>query len=208
MISALFDKHSGSAIDIVASGPSASAYRRQGPSIAVNGGILAPGQFDYFMCGDHRSHNYDWFRCDNANVRVIAKLVASQDHVLYPVLDDDSRVALPYHLAGSLKLPPPEPPHLIYDYKPFSLIRLNRRNRYLMFGGTISCCALQLAWIMGASSVNLYGCNFTHRHNNHYFYYSKQNGAVSQSQTSVMQSVIDKLRADMTINIIGESKLK
>lgn len=210
MISELYNRHQGCRVAVVGSGPTAGLFRGDCDiSIAVNGAALLPHRFAYFMCGDPNSHLNDWFKADCADTRVIADLVATQDRQLYPdnMYYGLLRMAVPQHEHSKLGiLPPPQSPHLIYTYRAFNGDRLAKTNTYLMYGGTISCCALQLAWVMGAAIVDIYGCPFTHGSGS-YFYHSSYVGAVSGSQLRVMQEVIDRLRESININIIGRSKL-
>lgn len=210
LISSLAGKHCESKTAVIGSGPTASLYRGDCDiSIAVNGAALLPYRFNYFMCGDVTSPERNWFYVDCADIRVIADLVATCDKKLYPVskYPKIKRITTHQHLRCNLgTVPNPEPPHIVFSYCPFKAEKLSRQNDFLMYGGTVSCCALQLAWIMGAKKIDIYGCPFSHSAGS-YFYHCGDPGAVTKSQKDVMQSVIDIIRADTEVNIVGNSLL-
>ena len=81
---------------------------------------------------------------------------------------------------------------------------------FLMFGGTISCCAVQLAYIMGAKEIELYGCNFHHSRRSHYFYSAGQGqiGRVRSSQRETMDKLLKEVRAKgVKVSIFGPTRL-
>lgn len=216
MIELLRDKHEGKTASIVASGPTAELYDGTTDiSIGVNGAAYLDKHFDYFLCGDKNSHKFDWFRINCSDVRVIARLCASNDYQLYPKEFDNiiERKSVAAHQQKQLNnLISPIYPHYVFTYKWFKKGRLDKRNNYLMFRGTISCCAVQLAYIMGCTEIHLYGCTFrgSRRRNEHYFYDTKQRkGIVSGSQREIMEvclkEVIDK---GVRVYIHGKSALE
>ena len=76
-----------------------------------------------------------------------------------------------------------------------------------MYGGTISCCAVQLAYMMGASRLKLFGCEFSHRDGN-YFQKFSHVGSVSDRQYKTMQSMLRKIRDEgVKITAYGNSIL-
>jgi hypothetical protein len=199
MINSLRDTHKGSTISVVASGPSAVLYDGQGDvSIGVNGAAMLGPVFDYFLCGDAKSSECDWFHINCSKARVIARLIASKDYQLYP------EHIYKYRLRS---MPPPVSPHKTFKYGYYNREKLALDKPRLLYGGTISCCAIQLAKLMGASRIVLFGCNFSHN-SGQYFYKANKIGSVSRSQTYVMQDVINVLRTGgIQIDIVGESLL-
>ena len=210
MIRSLLGIYKGATVAIVGSGPTAVAFKHsKAVSIGVNGAAKLGKRFDYFMCGDTRSSSYDWFNIDCSRVRVIAKLTAAPDKILYPpaLFPDIKRVAAPTAKQNSVILPPPAKPHITFMYKWYKPDRLKLDMNYLMFGGTISCCAVQLAYIMGASKIVLYGCGFTNT-GKHYFYHTPRPGSISDSQRTVMSTVIKELmKRGIQFEIIGDTTL-
>ena len=84
---------------------------------------------------------------------------------------------------------------------------MSRKMNFLMFCGTISGCAAQLAFLMGANNIELYGCSFSHN-NGHYFYESDYIGTVSTSQRNAMDSMLYDIRnAGVKIHIFGDTML-
>ena len=212
MLSNLVDRHRDASVAIVGSGPQAMMYEGNCDiSIAVNGAALLGHRFNYFMCGDQYSHTRDWFCVNCSEVRIIAALVASMDHQLYPMerFGNLNRVAVPAHEQDNVQnLPRPVPPHLIYLYGSFfSAPNLRKHMDALMYGGTIACCAAQFAYIMGASSISLYGCQFSHDSGS-YFYETDVIGAVNQSQIKVMDDCLRELRRrNVIIKMFGPTAL-
>ncbi len=210
MIESLHDIHKGSTISIVASGPSAVMYDGFGDiAIGVNGASLLGPTFDYYMCGDPYAHRHDWFSINCSKERVVAKVLASMDYQLYPEhIYDIERKSVTVLKQRALDLPDPVYPHKTFRYRSYKHDKLRLNNKFLLFGGTISCCALQLAWMMGADRVVLFGCNFRHSMSEHHFYDTKMPGRVVLTQVKTMQSVIDKMRtAGLVVSIIGKSAL-
>jgi len=213
MLDRLRKRHRGDTISIVASGPSANLFKGAAVTIGVNGAALMGHEFDYFLCGDKNAYIKDWFTVECARVRVIAKLVASMDEVLYPrdKFPGLRRLAVPQHEQYKLgHIPAPISPHLTFLYKWYSEGRLDENMMYLMFSGTISCCAVQLAYIMGAKEIELYGCNFHHARRSHYFYKTdqKQTGRVRPSQRVIMDKLLREVRGmGVKVSIFGPTRL-
>jgi hypothetical protein len=211
MIKTLRNIHAGMTIAIVGSGPTAIDFveNKTDISIGVNGAAKLGKRFNYFMCGDVKSPTYDWFNIDCSDTRVIAKMIASSDKILYP---DESypgitRIAVVTAKQNTIQLPCPVSPHRTFMYKWYKLDRLKKDMNYLMFGGTISCCAVQLAYVMGASKIVLYGCGFTNI-GNHYFYHTRRPGSISESQRITMSTVINEVRKrGVKIEIVGNTTL-
>jgi hypothetical protein len=217
MIKSLHNLYKGATIAVVGSGPTATNYT-QGKvdvSIGVNGAAKfcsnpRADKFDYFMCGDVKSSTFDWFNIVCSRVRVIAKLTAAPDKILYPdaLFPNIKRDAVPTAKQNSIILPLPIKPHLTFIYKWWKPDRLKNDMNYLMFGGTISCCAVQLAYIMGAAKIVLYGCSFTST-GNHYFYYTRRPGTISDSQRAVMSMVISEIKKrGVKIEAVGHTMLE
>jgi hypothetical protein len=211
MIQSLFNVHKGATIAVVGSGPTAVDFikGRSDISIGVNGAAKLGKCFDYFMCGDAKSSTYDWFGIDCSKIRVIAKLTAAVDRILYPQIEfpELKRLVVSTAKQGTINLPPPINPHLTFMYRWWKPQRLKVDANYLMFGGTISCCAVQLAYIMGASKIILFGCGFNST-GKHHFYNTNRPGSISESQRRVMNEVINELRnRDIYFSIVGDTTL-
>jgi hypothetical protein len=212
MLHLLHNKHKGKSASIIASGPTAIKYDESTDiSIAVNGAAFMEKQFDYFLCGDHNSHNFSWFKIQCSTVRVVSRLVASMDSQLYPKDFDEilDRKAVPAHKQRQVgNLLCPIYPHVLFNYRWYKEGRLKPNSNFLMFGGTISCCAVQLAFLLGCSEIHLYGCGFNHRRG-HYFYKSGEKpGRVVKTQFETMERCLKEVRSlGMKVYIHGKSKL-
>lgn len=206
-------RHRGDTISIVASGPSADIFKGGPVTIAVNGAAFLEHKFDYFLCGDKNAHTKDWFTVDCSYVRAVAKLVASMDEILFPPkkFPKLNRIAVPQHEQRKVHhVPEPIPPHLTFLYRWYAEDRLSEEMNFLMFSGTISCCAVQLAYIMGAKEIELYGCNFHHSRRSHYFYGAgrDQIGRVRPSQRETMDKLLKEVRKKgVKVTIFGPTRL-
>lgn len=214
MLDRLRRRHRGDIISIVASGPSADLFKKGADvTIGVNGAAFLKRKFDYFLCGDKNAHTKDWFTVECSYVRVIAKLVASMDEILFPPkkFPNLRRMAVPQHEQRKVRhVPEPVPPHLTFKYKWYAEGRLDEEMGFLMFGGTISCCAVQLSYIMGAREIELYGCDFHHNRRSHYFYDAGQGqiGRVRPSQRETMDRVLKEVREKgVKVSIFGPTRL-
>ena len=214
MLNRLRKRHLGDTISIVASGPSASLFKQgAGATIGVNGAAFMDRRFDYFLCGDKNAFAKDWFTKECSYVRVVARLVASMDLILYPEKKYPKlkRMAVPQHEQRKVRhIPNPVSPHLTFLYRWYAEGRLSEEMNFLMFSGTISCCAVQLAYIMGAKEIELYGCNFHHSRRSHYFYDAGrgQVGQVRPSQREVMDKVLREVRdRGVRVSIFGPTRL-
>ncbi len=177
-------------------------------SIAVNGGVNLPQRFNYFMASDHLAPNRSWFNRDNAEVRLIAAGIATFDNFLYPAETFSpksfTREILPYQFQRTRDLPQPAYPHqLFYELPP------NRyRNRFperdqftgLYAGATISGFAVQIAYLLGAAELHLFGCSFGSVRNDngvrHYFYSAPRNqcGRILERHRRTMNQYLSILR--------------
>ena len=100
-------------------------------------------------------------------------------------------------------LPGPISPHLVmrsvFQYLPDTEISRNQKHLYYM--GTSSSAAIQLAYIMGASEIHLYGVEFSNKTEDgratgtNYFYKAKKGeaGITTDSQRKVMDEVVRKI---------------
>ena len=212
MIQKLRGVYKNSTIAVVGSSPTAQLYKGDCDiSIAVNGAALLGPRFNYFLCGDWKAPLRDWWTVDTADVRVIATLVSLMDYQLYP--EDKfpglERNAVPAHEAKKVsKQPPPIHPHLTFRYRSHKRGILNDKNNFLMYRGTVSCCAAQLAFIMGCKHIKLYGCEFSGAKSNHYFYEANHIGSVRKTMIQVMDSVLGEIRnKGVRVTVYGKTNL-
>lgn len=205
MLDSLVQRHEGADIAVIGASPTAAGFAgREDVSIAVNGAARLGPRFDYYMCADPRATDQAWFHLDCAETRVMAVNVASMDYLLYPEGSLRMRESLPWDRQHELALPQPKPPHLIYCLGQLSdgalQQLLERDTDHLLMGGTIACQAIQLAYLMGAKSVHLYGCSFslaTSGGPNHYFFPQDGHatGELRADQLRVMNFVLARIRA-------------
>ena len=210
MLKQLHRKFPQSEIAIIGSGPSAKQFSGQGDvSIAVNGAALLEHQFDFFLYGDRKAPEREWSKVDCAQTRVVAHHVAATDELLYPKgkYPDLERVAKPQSV-DQIQLPPPVAPHLHFQYEAFELGKVSRNNNFLMYGGTISCCAVQLAFMLGAKRVLLFGCEYSHQTAS-YFRFLQHTGSISDDQRNVMNLTLAKLRqVGVAVAAFGKTTLE
>jgi len=179
-------------------------------SIAVNGAALLPYKFNYFMCGDSRSHLRRWFDIDCSEVRIVAELIATLDYKLYPGVYNGLIDRRSYGVTQQLsipKLPDPVIPHLTYKYRSYKTGIMKNYTTKLMYRATISGCAAQLAFYMGCRVLRLYGCSFIND-KQHYFYEDDHSGKIYQSMVINMDKILTELRQlGVRIEVFGKSKL-
>lgn len=209
MLEQLFQTAPDAEIAIIGSGPSAVRFDGSADiSIAVNGAAMLGATFDFFMYGDRQAPHRSWSTIDCARCRIVAHHVAATDRFLYPdsdfpFLDRSANV----QSADQELLPAPVPPHLHFQYRPFVVGQISRKNEFLMFGGTIACCAVQLAYAMGASRLKLFGCEFSHRDGDYFKTFSHV-GSVSDRQYQTMEATLKAIRNDrVRVTAYGKSIL-
>jgi len=201
----LRDRHTGATFAIIGSGPSGRAYAgREDVAIAVNGGALVDVPFHYFACGDISSPDTQWFHAASAYQvrRLIASFVAPFDAAMYP--EPDLRARLQADLRATRGTPP-------YDYVP--LARPVGRHAWFRYavphfphahatldrfcaqarvahGATIAGVALQIAHLMGAASLVLYGCNLDNDDGRNYLHPRASVGRTLPVQRTNMATLV------------------
>ena len=176
--------HKGERIAVLGSGPTLELYDGD-PSlaIAVNGAAEIDRPYRYFVCGDPESPERPWFYASRKqdSVRIVSSYVAPFDSVLYP--DEDTRRKLQeeggFLTAGCFEdfdYDPScdaAPPHAIYQYDHIGVLRndplpIFPDQERLLYGGTIAGVAVQMAFILGASEIHLFGCSLDNDSGSHY----------------------------------------
>jgi hypothetical protein len=230
MIEELVDLHKGARIAVLGSGPSLRLFTGQQPvAIAVNGAAFHRAAYQYFVCGDIQSPLQDWFYAsrDRKEVkRVIASFLTSVDRELY---DDEARRRVQEAVAPAVfaaaenrsqkplyDFIPPERPrngHLWFRYAvdPLPADReaflASMRDRRLLHGGTIAGVAVQLAYLMGASEVHLWGCSMDNDSGGNYAD-PRSNGRTTDAQRRNLASLLRLLKdLGISIEIHGPSRL-
>ena len=224
MIQQLYNRHQGRTIAIVASGPTATAFNPHDSdySIGVNGAALLAHRglrLDYFLCGSQHAPRRPWFTVDCASTRIICVRFALHDRSLYPdalypglirrsYVDDD---------IDTITLPPPVAPHLTYRYtrEPTATFLTGRRPfDKVVIGGTIAAVAVQIAYLMGATCLKLYGCSFSRQTSHlpqHYFYRTAADhgGGIDDSQLAAMERTLAVVRQHgVEIQVVGATALR
>jgi len=224
MIQRYRDSHKGSSIAILGSGPTVELYKaKEDLAIAVNGAAKIERPFDIFMAGDNSSPHMDWFLAADT-IRMVSSYVSPYDPFLYP--DEADRVELQADLGDHIehnyaeKFPfvrfvpdiSPQEPHVYFLFGGMGIgyIKdIKPDQEFMYWGGTISAIALQMAMVMGADDINLYGCGFDNDSGKNYHYPTEDKGATSLEQRMIMQATIDRIREmGKNINIHGPSRLK
>jgi hypothetical protein len=223
MIQQLYDIHRGKTIAVVGSGPTAAAFdpHDSDHAIGVNGAaMLAHRGFylDYFLCGSQHSPRRPWFVLDCARTRIICVRFALHDRYLYPdeQYPELERQSYPLDDIDEIRLPPPVSPHLTYRYTrdpTAAFLAGERPFDKVVIGGTIASVAVQIAYLMGASCVKLYGCVFskqTSQQPQHYFYRTdtSDRGGVDEVQIAAMNRTLAIVRQHgVQVLVVGETAL-
>ncbi len=195
LLDSLRGKHRGQSVAVLGGGPSLGNFEgRQDVAIAVNGAALLPRRYDYFLCGDESAPKRSWFQASaqwNAT-RVVSSFVAPWDPLLFP--DSETRLrlqaALPLRRTSTAPFYEYEPnatvspPHIWFQYEHppvsrFHDLPFDRNAGRFFHGATIAGAAVQLAAVMGAAEIHLFGCDFSNRTGLDYFLPTKEAGGVS-----------------------------
>jgi hypothetical protein len=211
--------HSGRRIAVLGSSPTINLYRGgEDVSIAVNGAILcdAVPRADYFLCGDKESPNRSWwkpsFECTEH--RVVATFIAPYDHVVVPDPEDRKRLVHtfendPVHTelrGGNIELLPMDykvsAGNAVFQYASREKQGISPNQPRLVKGGTIAGVASQLALVMGASEIHLYGCSFGTPPDGRHYAYDNQGefGMISHTHPKRMDGILAKI-ADCGVRI-------
>jgi len=212
----------GSSIAIVGSAPSATAFsRKEDYVIGVNGASLLLNEGDYFCSCDDLGYKRSWFSNASALTCFLRPHAAMHSNLFYDksVLDDyfhlmDEKPHLFEKFRGETppkldepeldeffsNLPQPYNSHVLLYGTSYSG-KVSPLQENLLRGGTSSCVALQIAFLMGASNIHLYGIEFSNQakdfSGSNYFYnpQSTELGMTSESQRESMDQVIKKIGA-------------
>lgn len=216
--------HDGARIAILGSAPTIHLYHKEEDySIAVNGAIMCVDTSDYFMCGDKISHNHLWFKPsqERGGIRIIAAFIAPYDKIVIP--NDKERKKLKNRLenslihqregGGNIRFSPKfryiQDPNGVFEYADIWEEEICPTQQRLCRGGTISGVAAQMAKVMGAGEIHLYGCPFKTLDKGHYGYDNRgEIGRVGSTQPATMDYILSRLRHHGTkIFSHGESAL-
>jgi len=219
--------HQGRSIAVLGSSPTIGLYRgREDVSIAVNGSILcdAVTKVDYYMCGDKNSPHRKLFNpsFDVADRRIVTTFIAPYDHLVIP--DEAKRKNLQEILerdelhkkeaGGNIRFSPPDMiaqnPHGIFDYADIWEEEICPNQNRLCRGATISGVAAQMAMVMGAKEIHLYGCSFGDIGGVHYGYDPLNDpGGITNSHPITMDYLLSRIRlSGVEIVSHGETRLR
>ncbi len=227
MIDRLKNKHFGASIAVLGSAPSVKLFKvLEDVVIGVNGAGTMLKVGDYFLSSDQCAHSKSWFLDLDKKMTCILRAVSAiysdrfySDQTvrgnLIGVYEQYMRkhpecVSYlgnhPYLAVGKTpwlvdfgkSLPEPKEPNLILRYLSKNE-KISREQKVLNSGATSAGLALQLANVMGASEIHLYGVEFSNfsedLNGNNYFYTSKQGetGKTTKEQRIRMDEIIENL---------------
>ena len=218
--------HKKSKIAILGSSPTLELYEnKEDISIAVNGAPLCLSEnykINYFMCGDKDSHDRQWFLSSekfNA-IRIVSSFVLPYDPIIIPKKNEryelQKRLKEFYeneenYINFNLDDYVLDSKHGFFHYsRPWNQI-ISKRQKKISKSATISGVAAQMALIMGAKEIHLYGCSFGDVKNKHYYYDSKgEPGGIKLWQPVVMDFILYQMIKKYNIEIIahGETTLR
>lgn len=206
--------HNGARIAVLGSSPTIRYYEsKEDISIAVNGSVNCEPvkRADYFMCGDKESHKRRWFDVSRSscNHRILATFVAPYDFEVLPDLSERSRLVKEIesdeaHLlnaGANIRFSPDfrkvSEDHGIFEYADIWEQEISKGQERLCRGGTISGVAAQMALVMGASEIHLYGCSFGNENGDHYGYDpGKEPGNISKTHPVTMDYILSRIMAN------------
>jgi len=186
--------HDGARITILGSSPTIKLYEgEEDVAIAVNGAsicdVVKEFGADYFVCGDKNSPSRKWFEESRKTCksRLVASFIAPYDYevILNSLERDIFRDILvengnhQNHYGGDIRFTPDfqeiASPHGVFIYADLWEQEISSDQRRFCRGGTISGVAAQIALVMGAKEIHLYGCSFG-RPNGSNVHYAYNNG--------------------------------
>ncbi|MBU0665883.1 MAG: hypothetical protein ABIC91_03285 [Nanoarchaeota archaeon] len=247
MLDKFRDLHQGEDFAVIGSAPSALLFKRnETKAIGVNGAGKLLQSDDYFISGDEATHTRSWFKGLDSDVHCILRPhTAIYSEKFYPnkkLREDMIRVYETYmdknpnitHFKKGQGLRCILPGNEFIDYY-FSKIPEPAKNHYLIrkvtsdepvskyqtsinVGGTSACMAVQVAFIMGAKNIHLYGVEFSNEitsgeeyKGSNYFYKPEENetGMTLPSQRVFLDDIIKQvINKGVPVYSHGPTKLK
>jgi len=224
MLDIIRNEQPGKTFAILGSAPSLPEYfkRTEDQVIGVNGASSFLKQGDIFLSADERAHERTWYKAVGNGIR---KFMRPQSAFYLPEFAGDLRSMLVSEYEGYMDRCPEDTVHLedgsrfLWLDNPFLLELadkipqsghivlksiaegeepISRDMARLNVGGTGSCIAVQMAYIMGASEIHLYGVEFSNDQGRgeygggNYFYdpLPDERGRTLESQRVYMDKVI------------------
>lgn len=201
--------HNGAKIAVLGSSPTLGLYKgEEDISIAVNGAVLFldnSSKIDYFMCGDKESYKRRWFLSSKEfdATRIVSSFVLPYDKIIIP--NPQERKTLQeklnkfyedggHHIDFTLDNYILNSRHGFFYYsRPWNQ-KISRRQNKLSKSSTIAGVASQMAFIMGASEIHLYGCSFSDVDGKHYCYDPKEDhGEIKWWQPTTMDFTLSQI---------------
>jgi len=218
--------HKGTRIAILGSSPTLELYKNEEDiAIAVNGSTLfldEKDRVDYFICGDKDSPTRQWFLSSerfNAT-RIVASFVLPFDSIIIPEREERKELQQKleefyktgkHHIYFTLDDYILNSKHGFFYYtRPWNH-NISKRQKRFSKSSTIAGVAAQMALIMGAREIHLYGCSFRDINGNHYCYDSKgEPGEIKFWQPVVMDFILYQMvkKYDIKIYAHGPTTLK
>lgn len=217
--------HEGSSIAVLGSSPTLQLYKgNEDIAIAVNGalmGLRADLHVEYFMAGDKESHLRQWFLSSEeyAATRIVSSFVLPHDPVIIP--DETERARLQRLLQEHIETNMHHIDFTLDDYvlnSRHGFFRYNRpweqkispNQEWFTKSSTISGVAAQMALVMGAKEIHLYGCSFGDVEGKHYSYDSRgEPGMIKPWQPINMDFLLMQIiRQDIQVYSHGPTHLR
>ncbi|MBR9683744.1 hypothetical protein GOV03_04355 [Candidatus Woesearchaeota archaeon] len=231
MLDQLKDLYHNKSIAVLGSAPSVKLFNHQEHrAIGVNGAGCLLTDNDFFFSGDQIAYQRSWFtelpdevtcillptaaiyspkfypndEVRNSLIQVYESYMDRHPEEVFWKEGQGIRCVLPgneYIDDFFSQIVEPAKPHLILrDISTTELI--SRDQKLINFGGTSACMALQIAYVMGAREIHLYGIEFSNPvepdspyQGDNYFYTPKEGetGMTGWSQRIVMDYVIEEI---------------
>ena len=175
MIEQFRDIAKGKTLALVGSGDSALKYEgKEDISIVLNGGIMLPYEFDYFLGFDGRLPTRDYFYESRSAIRIIGASIAKQDKMLYPDREEIKVGNVPSAITYDewLEANEPQEPHAWFYYEKSDRARLSENN-ILYHNGNVAHTGLGFAELLNPDHITIYGIDLNMRK---YFYNDKRLG--------------------------------
>jgi hypothetical protein len=167
MLDQIRDKHKDKTICILGSGETAPLYANTcDVCIAVNGALSLKKEIDYFVAFDHRVIHKAYFDSKPEVTRLLGVNIATLSRVAYPDSLKVPRV-IQCGLTVTKDPVPARPPHLAWTFtRPATVEELDIDSAHMYSADNVVIPAFQLAYLMGAREIHLYGIGL---HKHYYF---------------------------------------
>jgi hypothetical protein len=169
MLDRIIDKHPNSIIAVCGSGPTVTQFTHEEDfAIALNGAMMIKQPFEYFAAFDRRIKDKPYFHSKPHVTRLLGSNIAPCCKLCYPS-NIDREITLGSTVLETNVTREPDEPHCRWDFEfatetmNISTIRHKYKGKHILYSSnSIAGPGFQLAYLMGAKEIHLYGIGLMH----------------------------------------------